>query len=69
MPWVKNERDKDSDVPMGCFNDAGVCEILGSYILNLLHNITQFITQHYTISYAVFLIKTLQFYKAMMAWQ
>ena len=37
VPWVK-KRDKDFDVPMG-YDSAEVCEIVGSYILNLLSNI------------------------------
>ena len=39
VPWVKKERDKDFDVPMGCYDGAEVCEIAGSYMLNLLSNI------------------------------
>ena len=39
MPWVKKKRDKDFDVKMGCYDGAEVCEIVGSYILNLLGNI------------------------------
>ena len=39
MPWVKKERDEDFDVTMGCYDGAEVCEIVGSYILNLLGNI------------------------------
>ena len=33
VPWVKKERDSDFDVPMGCYDGAEVCEIVGSYIL------------------------------------
>ena len=39
VPQVKKEIDEDFDVPMGCYNDAEVCDIVGSYILNLLCNI------------------------------
>ena len=39
VPWVKKERDEDFDVPMGCYDGAEVCEIVGSYILNLSGNI------------------------------
>ena len=38
VSWVKKERDEDFDVPMGCYDGAEVCEIVGSYILNLLGN-------------------------------
>ena len=30
IPWVEKEGD---DVPMGCFDGAKVCELVGSYIL------------------------------------
>ena len=33
------ESDKDFVVPMKCYNRAEVCELVGSYILNLLSNI------------------------------
>ena len=39
VPCVKKEMDEDFDVPMGCYDSAEVCEIVGSYILNLLGNI------------------------------
>ena len=35
-PWVKKEGNEDFDVPMGCFDDAEVCELVGSYILQQL---------------------------------
>ena len=39
VPWVIKERDENFDVPRGCYDGAEVCEIIGSYILNLLLNI------------------------------
>ena len=39
VPWVKKERDEDFDVPMGYYDDAEVCEITRSYILNWLSDI------------------------------
>ena len=39
MPWVKKEKDEDFDVSMGRYDSVKVCEIVGSYILNLLGNI------------------------------
>ena len=39
MPWLKQERDGDFNVPMGCYDGAECCEIVGSYILNLISNI------------------------------
>ena len=35
----EKQRDKDFDLPMGCCDGAEVCEIVGSYILNLLGDI------------------------------
>ena len=51
--WVKKERDQDFDVPMGCYDGAEVCEIVGSYILNLL----------------IFLLKNFYVYIETMVWQ
>ena len=39
VPWEKKEKDEDFDVPMGCYDGAEVCEIIGSYILNILGSI------------------------------
>ena len=36
IPWVKKEGNEDFDVPMGCFDGAEVCELVGSYILQKL---------------------------------
>ena len=36
IPWVKKEGNQDFDVPMGCFDDAEVCELVGSCILQQL---------------------------------
>jgi hypothetical protein len=38
-PWVKKTDDEDFDVPMGSYDGAEVCELVGCYILNLLSNI------------------------------
>ena len=38
-PGVKKDGDEDFDVPMGSYDGAEVCELVGSYILNLLGNI------------------------------
>ena len=35
-PWVKKSGTKDLDVPMGCYDGAEVCELVGSYMLNQL---------------------------------
>ena len=31
-PWVKKDGDENFDVPMGCFDGAEVCELVGLYI-------------------------------------
>ena len=36
IPWIKKEGNGNFDVPMGCHDGAEVCEIVGSYLLNLL---------------------------------
>ena len=38
-PWVKRCGDKDFDVPMGCYDGAEVCELVGSYLLKKVSNI------------------------------
>ena len=40
IPWTKKECMDDFDIPMGCFNGAECCELVGSYILNLLGEVT-----------------------------
>jgi hypothetical protein len=35
-PWIKKTGDEDFDVPMGSYDGAEVCELVGAYILNLL---------------------------------
>ena len=34
--WVKKAGSKDFDVPMGCFDGAEVCELVGIFIFNKL---------------------------------
>ena len=34
--WVKKEGDEDFDIPMGCYDGAGICKLVGIYILNKL---------------------------------
>ena len=38
-PWTKKVGDQDFDVPMGCYEGAEVCQLVGSYILNKLENL------------------------------
>ena len=38
-PWVKKTGDEDFDVPMGCFDGAEVCQLVGSYILSKLSSL------------------------------
>ena len=35
-PWVKKAGNEDFDVPMGCYDGAEVCELIGTFILNRL---------------------------------
>ena len=36
-PWVKKTDNKEFDVPMGCFAEAEICELVGIYNLHLLN--------------------------------
>ena len=38
-PWEEKSEDHDFDVPMGCYDGAEVCELVGIFILNKLSNI------------------------------
>ena len=40
FPWTKKEGMEDFDIRMGCFDGAECCELVGSYILNLLGEVT-----------------------------
>ena len=40
-PWVKKEGNEDFDIPMGCFDGAEVCKLVGTYILNHLKDTFQ----------------------------
>ena len=35
-PWVKKDDEDNFDVPMGCYDGAEVCELVGTYLLNQL---------------------------------
>ena len=34
--WVKKEGDEEFDIPMGCYDGAEICELVGIYIRNKL---------------------------------
>ena len=38
-PWLKKSGNEEFDVPMGCFDEADVCELVGVYILHLLRTV------------------------------
>ena len=38
-PWIKKSGDEDFDVPVGCFDGAEICELVGTYIQSKLTNI------------------------------
>jgi len=40
-PCVKKSLEEDFDVPMGCYDGAEVCELVGSFILSKLSNVTR----------------------------
>ena len=35
-PWVEKDDEDDLDIPMGCYNGAELCELVGTYLLNQL---------------------------------
>ena len=39
QPWVKKTGTENFDVPMGCYDGAEVCELVGCYILNQLRTV------------------------------
>lgn len=39
ISWVKKIGNEGFDVPMGCYDEAEVCELVGSFILNKLASI------------------------------
>ena len=41
IPWVKKGGSGDFDIPMGYFDGAEVCELVGTFILNKLKNVFQ----------------------------
>ena len=36
---MKKNGDEDSDVPMGCYDGAEVCELVGGFMLNCLEHV------------------------------
>ena len=40
FPFIKKEGKEDFDIPMVCFDGSECCELVGSYILNLLGEVT-----------------------------
>ena len=32
LPWVKKDGSEDFDLPMGCFDGAELCELVGTFI-------------------------------------
>ena len=39
LPWEKKSGDPDFDVPMGCYDGAEICKLVGIFILNKVSNI------------------------------
>ena len=37
--WVKKEGDEDFDIPMGCYDGAEICKLVGIYIQNKLYKL------------------------------
>ena len=39
QPWIKKSGTENFDVPMGCYDGAEICELVGSFILEQLNTI------------------------------
>ena len=39
-PWFRKAGEENFDVAMGCYDGAEFCELVGTYILNKLTNVT-----------------------------
>ena len=39
QPWEKKSGDPDFDVPVGCYDGAEICELVGIFILNKISNV------------------------------
>ena len=39
-PWIKKSGEENFDLSMGCYDGTEVCELVGTYILNKLKNVT-----------------------------
>ena len=39
-PWFQKAGEENFDVAMGCYDVAEFCELVGTYILNKLTNVT-----------------------------
>ena len=39
FPWVKRSNNEDFDVPMGSYDCAEVCKLVGAFILNNLSHV------------------------------
>ena len=35
-PWVKKDDEDDFDIPLGCYDGAEMCKLVGTYLLNQL---------------------------------
>ena len=39
IPWVKRSGNEDFDMPMGSYDGAEVCELVGAFLLNNLSHV------------------------------
>ena len=38
-PWIRKTGDEHFDIPVGCFEEAEICKLVGTYILSKMANI------------------------------
>ena len=60
MPCLKKFGNEDFDVPMGCFDGAEVCELVGSFILATLCSVLQKGNVRFYFDYELAIVKQMQ---------
>ena len=60
MPCLKKFGNEDFDVPMGCFDGAEVCELVGSFILTTLCSVLQKGNVRLYFDYELAIVKQMQ---------
>ena len=59
--WIKKGGDEDFDVPMGCFDGAEICELVGTYRVNM----TNMMNKEYVAIYLMMVLVFLKTYQGL----